>query len=64
VQPAGLIVQSSFTSARDMAAHHFPLVPRALVRTRLDSLARSTGMRCPKLFVPRRPTGGPFDQGH
>ena len=51
VQPAGLIVQSSFTSARDMAAHHFPLVPRALVRTRLDSLAKIAGVTCPKLFV-------------
>ncbi len=51
VSPAGLVVQSSFTSARDMAARVFPFVPAALLRTRLDSAARIGAVRCPKLFV-------------
>ena len=51
VRPAGLIVQSTFTSARDMAALVFPFVPVALLRTRLDSAARIGAVRCPKLFV-------------
>jgi hypothetical protein len=51
VRPAGLIVQSSFTSARDMAARAFPFVPAALIRTRLDSAARIGAVTCPKLFV-------------
>jgi len=51
VEPAGLIVQSSFTSVRDMARRHFPFVPRALIRTRMDSLAKIGSVSCPKLFV-------------
>lgn len=51
VRPAGLVVQSSFTSARDMAARVFPFVPAALLRTRLDSASRIGAVRCPKLFV-------------
>jgi fermentation-respiration switch protein FrsA (DUF1100 family) len=51
VRPAGLIVQSTFTSARDIAARVFPFVPAALIRTRLDSAARIGSVTCPKLFV-------------
>ncbi len=51
VEPAGLIVQSSFTSVPDMASHHMPFVPRALIRTRMDSLAAIRRVRCPKLFI-------------
>jgi fermentation-respiration switch protein FrsA (DUF1100 family) len=51
VPAAGLIVQSGFTSARDMAARHFPFVPRPLVRTRMDSLAKIPTVQGPKLFI-------------
>lgn len=51
VQPAGLIVQSGFTSLPDMAARHFPFVPRGLIRTRMDSLAKIPRVGTPKLFI-------------
>ncbi len=54
VEPAGLIVESSFTSIPAMAAHHYPIVPRFLVRTRMDSLRKIRSIRCPKLFVHSR----------
>ncbi|MCK5376202.1 MAG: alpha/beta hydrolase [Acidobacteria bacterium] len=54
VEPAGLIIESSFTSVPAMAGHHFPLVPRFLVRTRMDSLAKIRTVACPKLFVHSR----------
>jgi fermentation-respiration switch protein FrsA (DUF1100 family) len=46
---AGLILESPYTSARGMAARHYRLVPRALVRLRLDNLGRMPGIRCPTL---------------
>jgi len=51
VQAAGIIVQSGFTSVPDMAAAHFPFVPRALIRTRMDSLAKIRKVQGPKLFI-------------
>jgi fermentation-respiration switch protein FrsA (DUF1100 family) len=54
VSPAGLIVESSFTSIPDMARQHYPFVPRALIRTEMDSLGRIGGISCPKLFVHSR----------
>jgi fermentation-respiration switch protein FrsA (DUF1100 family) len=51
VVPAGIIVQSSFTSVPDMAARHFPFVPRALIRTRMDSLSKIADVKAPKLFI-------------
>ncbi len=51
VKPAGLIVQSSFTSVPDMAAVHFPFVPKALIRTRMDSLSKIGGIKVPKLLI-------------
>jgi fermentation-respiration switch protein FrsA (DUF1100 family) len=51
VSVAGLIVQSSFTSVPDMAAHHYPVIPRALIRTRMDSLSKITGVSAPKLHI-------------
>jgi len=53
-RPAGLIVESSFTSIPDMAAHHYPFVPKALVRTKMDSRSRIGKVGCPKLFVHSR----------
>jgi fermentation-respiration switch protein FrsA (DUF1100 family) len=40
VRPGGLILESTFTSVPDMASHHFPVVPKILIRTRMDSLAK------------------------
>lgn len=51
VDPAGLVVQSSFTSVPDMAAVHYPFVPGALIRNRFDSAARIAEVRCPVLVV-------------
>jgi fermentation-respiration switch protein FrsA (DUF1100 family) len=51
VQPAGLIVQSSFTSAADMAGVLVPFFPRLLLRTRMDSMAKILDVSCPKLFI-------------
>jgi fermentation-respiration switch protein FrsA (DUF1100 family) len=49
--PAGLIVQAAFSSLPDMARHLYPFVPRFLVRTRMDNLARINRVRCSTLFV-------------
>jgi fermentation-respiration switch protein FrsA (DUF1100 family) len=51
VEAAGLIVQSAFTSVPDMAARHYPFVPKALIRTRMDSLAKIADVAEPKLFI-------------
>jgi fermentation-respiration switch protein FrsA (DUF1100 family) len=51
VAPAGLIVQSSFTSIRDMAAEVMPFVPGFILRTKMDSLSKIKGVRAPKLFI-------------
>ncbi|MGV8041167.1 MAG: alpha/beta hydrolase [Thermoanaerobaculaceae bacterium] len=52
--PAGLVLQSTFTSIPDLAAHHYPFVPRFLVRTRMDSLSRIAAVGCPLLVVHSR----------
>jgi pimeloyl-ACP methyl ester carboxylesterase len=54
VQPAGLIVQSSFTSARDMAASVLPFLPTFLLRTKMDSFSKIPEVSCPKLFIHSR----------
>jgi len=51
VDPGGLIVESSFTSIPDMAGKHYPFVPKFMVRTRMNSLAKITTISCPKLFI-------------
>jgi hypothetical protein len=51
VDPAGLIVESSFTSIPEMAAHHYPFIPRCLVRTKMDSLSKIGGVDCPILVI-------------
>jgi fermentation-respiration switch protein FrsA (DUF1100 family) len=64
VQPAGLIVQSSFTSVPDMASVHFPFVPKALIRTKMDNLAKIGDVRAPKLFIHSTADEvAPFEQG-
>ncbi len=49
--PAGLVVQSSFTSIPDMAGVHMPWIPRFLIRTRMDSATAIERVRCPVLVV-------------
>jgi fermentation-respiration switch protein FrsA (DUF1100 family) len=51
VEPAGLIVESSFTSIPDMAGRHYPFVPKFMIRTRMNSLAKIPTISCPKLFI-------------
>ena len=48
---AGLIVESSFTSIPDMARTHYRIVPRFMVRTEMNSLAKVPLIPIPKLFV-------------
>lgn len=51
VRPAGLIVQSGFTSMPDLVHEGFPILPRFIVRARMDSLSKIRGLRCPAMFV-------------
>jgi fermentation-respiration switch protein FrsA (DUF1100 family) len=51
VTPAGLIAQSSFTSVPAMAAHHYPFVPKFLVRTKMDNLSKIGGLDCPIMVI-------------
>jgi fermentation-respiration switch protein FrsA (DUF1100 family) len=51
VEPAGLIVQSSFTSIKDMAAQVMPFLPGFIVRTKMDSINKIARVRSPKLFI-------------
>jgi fermentation-respiration switch protein FrsA (DUF1100 family) len=51
VNPAGLILESTFTSVPDMAARHFPFIPGALIRSRMDSLSKIADIRVPKLHI-------------
>jgi fermentation-respiration switch protein FrsA (DUF1100 family) len=48
---AGLIVESSFTSIPDMAGAHYPFVPKFLVRTQMNSVAKIPLISMPKLFI-------------
>jgi pimeloyl-ACP methyl ester carboxylesterase len=54
VSPAGIIVQSSFTSASDMAALVMPFLPGSLLRTKMRSIDKIGAVRCPKLFIHSR----------
>lgn len=47
---AGLILESPFTSARGMAARHYRIFPRFLVRMGLDNLDRIARIHCPTLI--------------
>jgi fermentation-respiration switch protein FrsA (DUF1100 family) len=51
-RPPGLLVlESTFTSAREMARRHYPFVPPALVRLGYDSLGRIDAVGCPTLIL-------------
>ncbi|HUL03381.1 MAG TPA: alpha/beta hydrolase [Gemmatimonadales bacterium] len=47
---AGLILESPFTNAREMARLHYPAMPSWLVRLRLDNVATIRHVRCPVLI--------------
>ncbi len=52
VSPAGLILQSTFTSAWDMAKTMFPLgLLQPLAGVRFDSAAKIGEIECPKLII-------------
>jgi len=52
---AGLILQSTFSSARDMAGEMFPFLPVGpLVRTRFDTAQKIPNVSAPKLVVHSR----------
>ena len=51
VEAAGLVVQSGFTSASDMAASIFPLLPKMLLHSQMDSINKIANIAYPKLFI-------------
>jgi fermentation-respiration switch protein FrsA (DUF1100 family) len=48
---AGLMVDSTFSSAVDMAKRMYPFIPSFLVRSKFDSISKVRDMRIPKLFI-------------
>ncbi|MBP9854400.1 MAG: alpha/beta hydrolase [Candidatus Omnitrophica bacterium] len=53
----GLILDSTFSSARDMAKYIYPFIPGFLVRTKLDSLSKIRWVKAPKLFFHSKADG-------
>jgi fermentation-respiration switch protein FrsA (DUF1100 family) len=49
--PRGLILQSTFTSIRDVARRHYPFIPSRLVPDAYPSLQRIEGLRTPLLVL-------------
>ena len=49
--PAGLVLQSAFTSVRDVARRHYPFIPRVLVPDAYPSLRRIPLLRAPLLVL-------------
>jgi len=49
--PRGLILQSAFTSVRDVAAEHYPFLPRFLLPDAYPSARRIGWLRCPLLVL-------------
>jgi fermentation-respiration switch protein FrsA (DUF1100 family) len=49
--PAGLVLQSAFTSVRDMARLHYPILPPALVPDAYPSLRLIRRLRAPLLVI-------------
>jgi fermentation-respiration switch protein FrsA (DUF1100 family) len=47
---AGVILESPFTSARGMAAQHYRIFPRFLVRLQLDNVGAIRRIHCPTLI--------------
>lgn len=51
VTPAGLVLESTFTSIPDMARHAFPWLPASLARIRYDTLSRIGQIDCLLLIL-------------
>jgi pimeloyl-ACP methyl ester carboxylesterase len=49
--PAGLVLQSTFTSVRDMARLHYAVIPAAVVPDVYPTIDRIARLRCPVLIV-------------
>ena len=49
-----MIIDSSFTSAADMAKTIYPFIPSFLLGTKLDSAAKVRAVTIPKLFIHSR----------
>jgi uncharacterized protein len=49
--PRGLVLQSTFTSVRDVARRHYPLIPAPLVPDAYPSLRRLAELRSPLLVL-------------
>ncbi len=49
--PAGLILQSAFTSVRDMARRHYPFLPHGLVPDAYPNLRRIARLQAPLLVL-------------
>ena len=49
--PAGLVLQSTFTSVRDMARLHYPFVPAALVPDAYPTRERIAHVKSPVLIL-------------
>ena len=49
--PRGLILQSTFTSVREMGRLHYPFLPVAIVPDAYPSLQRIVGLRSPVLVL-------------
>ena len=49
--PHGLILQSTFTSVRDAARHHYPFIPSAVIPDAYPSLRRIATLRVPLLVL-------------
>lgn len=49
--PGGAVLSSAFTSVRDMARHHYPLVPRIAVPDAYPSLRRIPELSAPLLLL-------------
>jgi uncharacterized protein len=49
--PAGLVLQTAFTSVRDLARLHYPYIPAPLVPDAYPSLARIAHLKAPLLVI-------------
>lgn len=48
---SGLMIDSTFSSAVDMAKRMYPFIPSFLVRSKFDSIRKVRDVRIPKLFI-------------
>jgi hypothetical protein len=46
-----VVLDSPFTSAREMANRHYAIIPNGLLRLRLDNLQRAAGLAAPLLVI-------------